>query len=39
MPVIRISDSQKERLDEEIEERFVENVSYRVVLGEILDEL
>lgn len=36
---IRISEEQKERLDKEIEERFVEDVPYRVVIGEILEEV
>lgn len=39
MPVIRISEEQKSQLDAEIESRFSENVSYRVVLGELLSEV
>jgi hypothetical protein len=39
MPVIRISEEQKSALDEEIEKRFATDVSYRVVLAEVLDEV
>lgn len=39
MPVIRISEEQKSTLDKEIESRFSTDVSYRVVLAEILDEV
>lgn len=39
MPVIRVSEEQKSQLDNEIERRFSTDVSYRVVLSEILDEV
>lgn len=39
MPVIRVSEEQKERLDEEIDRRFETDVSYRVVLAEILSDI
>jgi len=39
MPVIRVSDDQKEFLDEQIEKRFAADVSYRVALAEIFDEV
>jgi len=39
MPVIRIGEEQKETLDEEIERRFSTDVSYRVALAEILEDL
>lgn len=39
MPVIRVSEEQKCQLDDEIERRFSTDVSYRVVLAEILDEV
>lgn len=39
MPVIRVSEEQKRFLDEQIDERFSSDVSYRVVLAEIFSEV
>lgn len=39
MPVIRISDEQKDFLDSEIDRRFEEEVSYRVIIGEIISDI
>lgn len=39
MPVIRVSEEQKSKLDDEIDSRFSTDVSYRIVLAEILDEV
>lgn len=36
MPVIRISESQKEAIDSYIENEYVEDVSYRVAIGDII---
>lgn len=38
MPVIRVSEEQKDFLDQEMEKRFSTDVSYRIVLSEIISE-
>jgi len=39
MPVVRISESQKEAIDSYIEEKYAEAVSYRVAIGDILSKV
>lgn len=39
MPVVRISEKQKEVLDKYIEQEYPENVSYRIAIGDILSKI